>query len=69
MAEPVHCSDCEIEIPKDRALCDSCEHHRADGHVPVPLSWCHGAGPDGQRRERLSEEPEAVSVGDLTPWG
>ncbi len=61
------CYDCEAEIPDGRVFCDSCEAHRdEDGnHGPRP-EYCHGAGPDGNRIDRLLQVPRALSSKERT---
>lgn len=63
------CFDCEIVVPDDRALCYSCEAHRAHrgGHEPEAVEtedgdreWCHGAGPEGLDEDRLFEPPRGL---------
>lgn len=77
------CWDCEIPLSPDdlarnpkRALCDSCEEHRADEHAPAALliegdtknarttraEYCHGAGPRGAAYRLLKVPPAPIRV-------
>lgn len=65
-ARATFCFDCEIVVPDDRALCYSCEAHRADGHEPTPgqgeePEFCHGAGPEGSEVSRLGAPPHGLA--------
>lgn len=74
-AARAYCFDCEVEVPGDRPLCDSCERHRADGHGPALLALddepgvaCHGAGPDGDDFTLLGRAPRPVAADARHGW-
>lgn len=64
--DEVYCFTCECVLHSviERAVgeCDSCVRHAADGHEPTVRRrvYCHGAGPEGRRTERLEQEPRAL---------
>ena len=71
-----YCFDCECVLRKawyvSEGLCDTCIRHRAitedvEGRTPVPhtpasirKAFCHGAGPDGKKAQRMGVKPRAL---------